>query len=283
MDRESVKNALVEHHSAQLYKPEDYYANVVNADGKYLKAYIPYIGQDYFISKPRVLFYAMAQNLARTPRLIKAWQNQSDEGILRQYYHSEKLKVSIHPYDTGHLKIVAAVILSAYLNTNYYPSDIVHNKIAITNFVKFSFYRDGKNGQQLDANPPLTIYNNMWKHYSKFEIDLLKPDIIVGVGNDVSKALRDNLTHDTKLLEIPFPGRLNLNSRYVPEGKRLIEEGHNNLEDIARIKSMIYGTPDKDNKIAKTITTDWYYFREMEAYFKKALIGKRIWPSYEII
>ena len=157
-DRQLAINALEKHHSAQVYKPENYYPNLVNADGKYLKVYIPYIGEDYFDTKPRVLIYAMAQNLARAPELIRAWHNKPDEDMFRQYYHSEKLHVSIHPYDTGHLKIIAALVLSVCPSTNYSPNDNVHNKIAITNFVKFSFYREGKSDQRLDVNPPSSIY-----------------------------------------------------------------------------------------------------------------------------
>ena len=112
----------------------------------------------------------------------------------------------------------------------------------------------------------------MWENYCKYEIDLLKPDVVVGVGNDVAYAIERNPDHEVKLLKIPFPGRLNLNSRYVPKGRRLIkEEKHNHLEDIARIQSTIGGTPDKDKKIAKAIKTDWYYFREMETFFHEVL------------
>lgn len=267
MDRQSAKDALAEHHSAQIYKPEDRYDNVVNVDGRYLKAYIPYIGEDYFNTKPRVLIYAMAQNLARAPGLIKAWYNRLDGALFRQYHLAGKLHLG--PYDDGHLKIIASLVISTYPGTKYKSSDNIHDKIAITNFVKFSFYKEGKNGQPMDANPPLAIYDDMWKYYSKYEISLLQPDIVVGVGDHVSNALKRNLDCEVILLKIPFPGRLNLNSRYVPKGKRLVRKtNHNYLEDIARIQSMLDGTPDKDKKMAKAIKTDWYYFREMEAYFK---------------
>ena len=74
------------------------------------------------------------------------------------------------------------------------------------------------------------------------------------------------------MLKIPFPGRLNLNSRYIPKGKRLIrEKNHNHLEDIARIQALVQGTPDKDGAIAKAIKTDWYYFRKMNSYIVKEL------------
>jgi len=271
-DRKRVITALTNHHSTNKYRPEDYYPNVVSANGQFLGAYIPYIGKRYFDTKPRLLIYAMSQNLARIPHVIQAWHNNNDRGLLRQYYHPEKLHVSITPYDDGHLKVIAALVLSKYPDMDYIPSDNIHEKIAITNFVKFSFYREGNNGQHLDANPPINIYDDMWKHYSAYEIRILRPDIIVGVGNDVANAIRRNLGNDTNLLKIPFPGRLNLNVTYVPRGKRLIKEkNHNKGEDIARIQALVQGTPDKDGAIVKTISTDWYYFREMEAHITRKL------------
>ena len=268
MDRQSAKDALVEHHSAQIYKPEDCYDHVVNFDGRHLKSYIPYIGEDYFDTKPRVLIYAMAQNLARAPGLIKAWYDRPDGALFRQYHLAGKLHLG--PYDDGHLKIIASLIMSTYPGTKYKSSDNIHEKIAITNFVKFSFYKEGKNGQTMDANPPLAVYDDMWRYYSKYEISLLQPDIVVGVGDHVYNALERNRDCEL-LLKIPFPGRLNLNSRYVPKGKKVIECGYDHMIDIARIQALVQGTPDKDKKIAKAIKTDWYYFREMEAYFNEVL------------
>ena len=274
-NRKWTITALTNHRSTEEYRPEDYYPNAVNADGQFLGTYIPYIGERYFDTKPQLLIYAISQNLARTPRVIKAWHNNNDKGLLRQYYHPEKLHASITPYDDGHLKVIAALVLSKYPDTDYIPSDNIHEKIAVTNFVKFSFYQEGKNGQTLDANPPLTIYDDMWKHYSAYEIELLQPDIIIGVGKDATRALRRNLNNKITLLKIPFPGRLNLNSRYVPKGKRLIKENsHNKDEDIARIQALVQGTPDKDGAIAKAISTDWYYFREMESYISRNLASQ---------
>jgi len=271
-DRIPEKAALIDHHSSQEYHPERHYPNVVNADGMYLGPYIPYIGRDYFNVNPRLLIYAMSQNLARAPGLVRAWHNRADGALFRQYHQPERLHASITPYDDGHLKVIAALILSAYLGTKYKPSNNIHDMITITNFVKFSFYKTGENGQILDANPPLSIYDDMWKYYSEFEINILQPDIVVGVGDDVANALRHNLDNEKIMLKIPFPGRLNLNSRYIPKGKRLIrEKNHNHLEDIARIQALVQGTPDKDGAIAKAIQTDWYYFREMKSYINREL------------
>lgn len=274
MDLQSVKKTLEKHYSNQDYRPEDYYPNVVHADGRYLGPYIPYVGERYFDSRPKLLIYAMAQNLARIPNLISNWLDNDDHGLLRHYYYSESLWLSLHPYDTGHLKVIAALASLNYPGTDYQPSDNIHKRIAITNFVKFSFFFEGKSGQKMDANPPASIYADMWKYFCEYEVTLLQPDMIIGVGNDVFNAIKLNVKPDKhiKLLKIPFPGRLNLNSRFIPKGKKLIkDQKYNPIDDISRIQTAMGGTPDSDGKIAEAIKNDWYYFKKMETYFKNTL------------
>ena len=276
-DVEIAKAALIWHHSQQSYAPQDHYDNVVNANGEYLGPYIPYIGKLYFNSTPRVLIYAMSQNQARTPGAVTAWRKRPDKGMLRQYHNPENPGVSITPYDDGHLKVIAALALDAYPNTDYKPSDNVNDKIAITNFVKFSFYRQKGDGGHLDANPPLDIYDTMWRCYSKYEVEVLQPDFIIGVGNDVANALRRGLQQDgnhTALVRIPFPGRLNLNSRWVPKGKRLIRnEGYEPEPDKLGLRALVQGAPDKARLISNAIQVDWYYFREMKEYISEKVTG----------
>ena len=67
------------------------------------------------------------------------------------------------------------------------------------------------------------------------------------------------------VIRIPFPGRLNLNSRWVPKGKQLIRMGNYDPEpDKAMIRDLLAGTPETIDSIQKAIDTDWYYFREMK-------------------
>lgn len=267
MDVETIKEALTKHHSSQSYAPQDRYRNVVSANGKYLGPYIPYIGKLYFGSQPRVLIYAMSQNLARAAASITRWLNRPDGGMLRQYYYPEKPSVSINPYDDGHLKIIAALILNTYPTANFRPFDNVDDKIAITNFVKFSFYRRKEDGTPLDTNPPKDIYDAMWTFYTSYEIEVLQPDLLVGVGRDTTRALKRGLRQDGKhitLVEIPFPGRLNLNSRWVPQGKRLMRTGYNPEPDKSSLNDLLQGTPDKAGLIRRDIQVDWYYFREVK-------------------
>ena len=275
MDVETAKASLLSHHSSQTYFPQDQYPNVVNINSQYLGPYVPYVGKSYFESKPRVLIYAMAQNLARAPGLIKAYLAKPDKGLLRQYYNQVTPNVHITPYDDGHLKVIAALVLSSYQRTSFEPTGNVDDLVAVTNLVKFSFYRKGKDGSQLDANPPQDIYDIMWKCYSKYEVELLQPDVIIGVGNDVTATLKRALEQDGKhniLVKIPFPGRLNLNSRWVPEGKLLIRtKNHDPEPDKTNLRFVLQGTPDRRGLVRRAIEIDWYYFREMKAYLAKEL------------
>lgn len=271
MDVETAKSALLAHHSSQSYCPQDQYPNVVNVNGQFLGPYIPYIGESYFGSRPRVLIYAMAQNLARARGLIEAYLAEPDRGLLRQYYDQATPHIQINPYDDGHLKVIAALALSSYPGTSFEPTYSVDDLVAVTNLVKFSFYREGKDGSQLDANPPQGIYDIMWKCYSKYEVELLQPDIIIGVGNEVTSALKRGLEQDGKhniLVKIPFPGRLNLNSRWVPEGKLLIRTKNYDPEpDKTNLRILLQGTPDRKGLIRRAIEIDWYYFKEMRKRF----------------
>jgi len=223
MDRKSIISDLVKHYLSQPYQPEHYYSNVVEADGQYLGPYIPYIGENYLAAKPRVLIYAMAQNLNRAKGLMKMWLNSSDKGLLRQYYDSDTPHIHVYPYDNGHLKVITALLLSSYLETNYGATDDVNSLVAVTNFVKFSFYRKNADGRTFDTNPPSSIYDRMWHHYCKYEIEMLEPDIIIGVGkavtSTVNRVMEDASMVRPLIIGVPFPGGLNLNSQWIPEGK----------------------------------------------------------------
>jgi len=144
MDRKSIITALVDHHSSQEYRPEDYYHNVIDTDGRYLGPYVPYIGKHYFNAKPRLLIYAMTQNLSSNERLMHSWLNSQDRGMLRQYKDEVTKRIHVYPYDTGHLKVIAAMVFSLYQGTSFKSTDDISDLVAVTNFVKFSFYRIGR-------------------------------------------------------------------------------------------------------------------------------------------
>jgi len=277
LDREKANITLLDHHSSQKYYPQNQYPNVVNTNGQYLGPYIPYIGKSYFDSKPRVLIYAIAQNLARVPRLVKAWLEKPDRGLLRQYYDQATPSVYVNPYDDGHLKVIAALALSLSPESLFIPTDSIDDCVAVTNLVKFSFYRESKDGNRLDVNPPKGIYDIMWECYSKYETELLQPDIVIGVGNDVTATLRRGLRQDGKdniLIKVPFPGRLNLNSRWVPKGRDLIKtKNYDPTTDVSEMQALVQGTPDVKGRMGKAIKTDWYYFRTMKVCIGEQLVN----------
>ncbi len=276
LSREKAKSTLLDHHSSQEYYPQNEYPNVVNTNGQYLRPYIPYIGKSYFDSKPRVLIYAMAQNLARASGLVKAWLEKPDKGLLRQYYDSDTPYVHVYPYDNGHLKVIAALILNSHPETHFETDQNIDDMVAITNFVKFSFYREDRNGRRLDANPPSAIYDDMWKYYCKYEVSILRPDIIIGVGNFVANAIARNLqgehVNDITVLRVPFPGRLNLNSRWVPKGRELIKtKNYDPTSDVSEMQALVKGTPDVKGRVGRAIKTDWYYFKRMKVCISEQL------------
>jgi len=281
LNSKSIISALAKHYLSQPYRPEYNYSNVVNVDGQYLGPYIPYVGQSYLTTKPRILIYAMAQNLHRAKGLMKIWLNNPDNGLLRQYYDLDTPIMHVYPYDTGHLKVIAALALTAYPKSSYQSTDNVNDLIAVTNFVKFSFYKKDADGKTFDINPPLDIYHKMLNYYCKFEIELLQPDVIVGVGKDVHSAINRHLIDNNGIkplvIGIPFPGRLNLNSQWVPEGKRLVKLGQSDPQrDINEIVALVEGTPDRLGKIRKAIKTDWYYFREIKKYLVEVFENRPI-------
>jgi len=268
-DRNDAIDTLTNHHYYQKYRPENQYSNVVNANGNYLGPYIPYIGKYYFNTKPRLLIYAMAQNLSRGERFIESWLNSPDRGMRRQYHDTNATHIHVYPYDNGHLKVIAAIALNSYQDNNYKTNDNIGDLIAITNFVKFSFYHQGKRENRRDRNPPKDIYDLMWELYCKYEISVLQPDIIIGVGNEVTSAITRNLKTNKQseiiIIKIPFPGRLNLNSRWIPKGKNLIRtKNYDPNIDMTEMQALLKGTPDKKGRLHRAIQTDWYYFREMK-------------------
>lgn len=265
-------NSLKKHHSAQMYRPEQEFSNVVNVDGAYLGPYIPYVGSAYCGAKPRILIYAMAQNLARAEGLTHKFLRSPNKGMLRQQSNSNPPYIHIHPYDDGHLPILAALVLNAYAGTTFKPTNNIHSLVCATNFVKFSFWCERQNGTRRDVNPPRDIYKAMWDYFCSYEIEILRPEVIITVGQDVFNALKKHYSYpNTLVINLSFPGRLNLNSRFIPEGKKVIANGYDPEPFRTKISSLLKGTPNSKGYLHKVIATDWYYFLKMEECIKKQL------------
>jgi hypothetical protein len=196
--------------------------------------------------------------------------------MLRHYYVENPRHIHIGPYDVGHLKVIAALALSTWPGTTFKPSQDINNLIAITNFVKFSFYHERKGRSRLDANPPIDTYDTMWELFCSYEVELLQPDVIIGVGGDVASAVRRGLSKDGEsiaVVKVAFPGRFNLNSRWVPRGKELIAlEGYDPRPFKDDLRALLAGTPDPRGRTQKAIETDWCYFQEMKRYLTEGVV-----------
>ena len=94
------------------------------------------------------------------------------------------------------------------------------------------------------------------------------------MGREVANAIVRNLKRECKpnvvVLGVPFPGRLNLNSRWVPKGRELIKvKNYDPAIDISEMQALLKGTPDMKGRVGRAISTDWYYFSEMKAFISK--------------
>lgn len=270
---EDAKERLSEHFIQQRYFPQEHYPNVINLEGKYLGPYIPYIGKYYFATKPKILIYGMAQNLnlnkGGLKELVASWLKTEHGGLYRQYLRVGHTYVG--PYDCGYLKIIAALSLNAYPSKQFQSSNDISDLLAVTNLVKFSFYKTGKKGTSVDVNPPKTIYDVMWDKYVSYEIEVLKPDLIIASGHDVATALRTGLKKTNKqnnVIRIDFPGGQGL-APWRHKKQEQIANGINPLSIQSSIKELIKEQPDDLNQMKLAVEQDWCYFDGMRSRIEK--------------
>jgi len=264
---EDTKNDLAKHFTQQRYFPQDNFHKVVNIDGKYLGPYIPYIGKYYFATKPKILIYAMAQNLNLSKPILKkmvsTWLSSAHEGLYRLYQHPDHRFIG--PYDNGYLKFIAEMALNAYPRKQFRLKDDISDLVSVTNFVKFSFYRMGKHNTPVDKNPPPLIYDIMWEKYCSYEVEVLKPDLIIASGRAVYDAIRRNMLKADKplnIIRVDFPGKIAL-ARWRHKGKETINSGINHIQIQENLKSIILDRPDYKSLMKKATEQDWCYFDGM--------------------
>jgi len=188
-----------------------------NLNGKkvYLPAYIPYIGHYYFEYRPRILCYAINQNLSPHVKWSKEWINNWATDIEHAYDRLnraayENKPIPIKPYTEGFIPLIATLATQRWIRTfsGNLPNKI-DDVVAVTNFIKFSTANDASSS---------SIPNIWWKEcgslYAEHEIQLLQPDIIISFGQKTSleliRVLKRNRLNDHKiqLLECRFPARI---------------------------------------------------------------------------
>lgn len=186
-------------------------------DGRkvYLPAYIPYIGRSYFEYRPRILCYAINQNLSPhvpwTKEWVACWAKDVEyaQDRLNRAVH-ENRPIPIRPYAEGFIPLVALSAISQWIQIHRGSlPQTVDDVVAVTNFVKFSTAKDASSS---------SIPNIWWREcgslYVDHEIRILRPDIILGFGQKTLVELRRVLkssglsSYEPQLLGCRFPARM---------------------------------------------------------------------------
>ena len=186
-------------------------------DGRkvYLPAYIPYIGQSYFEYRPRILCYAINQNLSPhvpwTKEWVACWATDVEyaQDRLNRAVH-ENRPIPIRPYAEGFIPLVALSAISQWMQIHRGSlPQTVDDVVAVTNFVKFSTAKDASSS---------SIPNIWWREcgslYVDHEIRILRPDIILGFGKKTLVEIRRVLnssglsSYEPQLLGCRFPARM---------------------------------------------------------------------------
>ncbi len=187
----------------------------LNGRKVYLPAYIPYVGSDYFEYRPRVLCYAINQNLSPhvpwTEDWVRRWATDLDQAHDRlNLTVRQGQPIPIRPYAEGFIPLAALLAICRWTRTRggCLPNTI-EDVVAVTNFVKFSTARDASSS---------SIPNVWWRacgsQYVEHEIQVLRPDVIVGFGQrtmmELGRVLRRTgfLGLEPELLGCRFPARI---------------------------------------------------------------------------
>jgi len=199
------------------YFPSDGEPARANVDGRAvpLPAYIPYVGCDYFKHRPRVLCYAINQNLSRHRRWTDDWTTEWGRNLnvavdrLNRAAEDGRA-IPIKPYAEGFIPLVAAMALA----TDRSPGDacavpLIDDVIAVTNFVKFSTAEDASS-----SSIPSSWWKQCARRYVGKEVDVLRPDVIIAFGQRTARELElviaesDGAAHRPRLLACRFPSRI---------------------------------------------------------------------------
>jgi len=199
------------------YIPSDGEPARARVDGRAvpLPAYIPYVGRDYFRHRPRVLCYAINQNLSRHRRWTDDWTTQWGQDL---HVAVDRLNradqdgraIPIKPYAEGFIPLVAAMALAA----DWVPGDacdvpVIDDIIAATNFVKFSTAEDASS-----SSIPSSWWKECARRYVRKEVEVLQPDLIIAFGQRTARELElviaesDGSAQRPRLLPCRFPGRI---------------------------------------------------------------------------
>jgi len=178
-----------------------------------LPPYIPQIGQHYFSKHdgPRILLYAINQNLEGSPEVVKSYTAQRDnnefdkvldrlngKNLVRGEYGLNVVK-NVGPYP--HMNMLARLII--YLRTGIIMSfDETAERTAATNLIKCSTDLDR-------STPNLIMYGNCAQKTCLAEIGDLEPDVVLAMGEKAFESLVHTLRFsvDKDSCKFAVPGK----------------------------------------------------------------------------
>lgn len=208
---------LIENIIVQNYLPREKVAACarVGSRRRVLPAYIPYIGSEYFRFRPRVLCYAINQNLSKHTRWTHDWCTEwgADPGVAIDRLNEAAAKgkaLPIKPYAEGFIPLAATILLAQVgRQCQAELPPVVDRVIAVTNFVKFSTGEDASS-----SSIPTTWWRECAERYVELEIGVLRPDILLSFGQrttlEVERVLNRlyEANNRPRLLGCRFPGRI---------------------------------------------------------------------------
>ncbi|NOZ47166.1 MAG: hypothetical protein GXO79_10350 [Chlorobi bacterium] len=233
---------------------------VLSKDKLFIPGYIPYIGSEYLGSRPKIINYALSQNLHPdynfVIRYANNWKtkNNIEEALNRQNTSFKNSgMVQMHPFDTGHLPILSGILI--YLTTKEINIDPL-SKISATNLSKFSF-RDGNNYTTDDE----ISLNKCYDWFTKKELETLNPDYIICAGDRVFNIIKQG--NNSNPILVKFPSLQVINGLKKP----LTSNDEKKLKLIISIFSSEFlnrkSSYKNKKKLIDIIKRDGYYFVKM--------------------
>jgi len=236
----------------------------------FLPGYAPYIGSDYFADRTkgrRVLFYALSQNLHDGYEPAKTWAEEWSIGLDRQNHsYACEGTAAMHPFDTGHIPVLASLIRSSLSAKLPGPGESIYPEVAATNLSKFSF-RSPDRRLAIDDIDSLRL---CWEWFSRLEVDVLCPDVIVCLDARVHRIVRRELGDRRGIIRLPFPSLRVINRHY----RKPLCAGHLSAQQICRRIAAcdLHRHVGHNHTLASLVERDVYYFAE---------VNRRVVPKLE--
>ena len=267
--RESVRQALMDNarRMSVEHQAEVESWGPVKAGGNFVPAYIPYIGPDYFSPRTRgcrILAYALSQNVRETDDFAVDWGRdwKGGNGTVALDRQNQPGGAAMHPFDTGHIPILASLLRSLALGRNPGADESIYRGIAATNLSKFSFR--SSDGKWTTDN--YTSLLRCWEWFSRLEVEQLGPDFILCCDGRVYRIVREqapSVSRRSAVIPVAFPSLRVINRHY--HRNRPFRAEHYRAPELKECIAALdlNHLVDHGRTISQVIDRDEYYFAEM--------------------